>query len=46
MSKFLPVLFALGLVGGLSACAQPEEEVIMVAPEPISSEPVYTGKYK
>ncbi|SDY45322.1 hypothetical protein [Citreimonas salinaria] len=46
MSKSIKLLAALGLVAGLAACGQQEEEVVIVDPEPISVEPVYTGKYK
>ena len=46
MSKSIKIVFAQGLVALGAACAQPEPEYVQVAPEPISSEPVYTGKYK
>ncbi|MBP0481132.1 hypothetical protein [Sagittula salina] len=48
MSKSIKLLAMLGLVGTtLAACAQQEEqEYVVVDPEPISIEPVYTGKYK
>ena len=47
MSNALKALFALGLAALVSACAQQaEEEYVVVDPEPISVEPVYTGKYK
>ncbi|MBS0125194.1 hypothetical protein [Thetidibacter halocola] len=47
MSKSIKLLAMLGLVAGVAACAQPkEEEFIVIDPEPISAEPVYTGKYK
>ncbi|WP_168797790.1 hypothetical protein [Aliishimia ponticola] len=47
MSKSIKLLAVFGLVAGLAACAQEEtEEFVVVEPEPISSEPVYTGKYK
>jgi hypothetical protein len=36
----------MGLLGLAAACARQEEEVIFIQPEPISIEPVYTGKYK
>lgn len=47
MSKSIMFLAALGVVA-LSACARqaPQEEYVVVEPEPISVEPVYTGKYK
>ena len=47
MSKSIKLLAMLGLVAGLSACGGAmEEEYVVVDPEPISVEPVYTGKYK
>ncbi|SEP01432.1 hypothetical protein SAMN04490248_11978 [Salinihabitans flavidus] len=47
MSKSIKMLLALGLAGFISACAQePVEEYVVVDPEPISTEPGYTGKYK
>lgn len=48
MSKSIKILAALGLAVFVSACAQEQqsEEFVVVEPEPISSEPVYTGKYK
>ncbi|WP_417742691.1 hypothetical protein [Salipiger sp.] len=45
MSKSIKVLAMLGLFG-LAACDQQEEEFVVVDPEPITTEPVYTGKYK
>lgn len=46
MSKTLKNLLAVGLVGLVTACAQPaEEEFVVVEPEPISTEPMQTGKY-
>ncbi|MFZ7090126.1 hypothetical protein [Primorskyibacter sp. 2E233] len=47
MSKSIQLLAMLGFVASLSACGgQQEEEYVVVNPEPISVEPVYTGKYK
>ena len=47
MSKSIQLLAMLGFVATLSACGgQQEEEFVVVAPEPITTEPVYTGKYK
>ncbi|MDA7428529.1 hypothetical protein PGB28_08655 [Primorskyibacter aestuariivivens] len=47
MSKSIKLIAALGLVAAVAACAQQqEEEYVVVDPEPISVEPVYTGKYK
>lgn len=44
MSKSISFVLALGLVGLVSACSKPEPAPVYV--EPISVEPVYTGKYK
>ncbi|MDF1853958.1 hypothetical protein [Pseudooceanicola sp.] len=46
MSKTVKSLFAFSLVAFVAACAAKEEEYVVVEPEPISQEPVYTGKYK
>ncbi|MGP6085830.1 hypothetical protein [Antarctobacter jejuensis] len=46
MSKSIKLLAMFAIIAGVSACAQQEEEYIVVDPEPISVEPVYTGKYK
>ncbi len=46
MSKTLKFIALSGLVVAAAACAPKQEEIIIVEPEPISSEPVYTGKYK
>jgi hypothetical protein len=47
MSKSIKIVAALGLVAFVAACAQePVEEYVVVDPEPISTEPVHTGKYK
>lgn len=48
MSKSIRILAVLGLAALVSACAQEQqtEEFVVVEPAPISSEPVYTGKYK
>ena len=45
MSKSIKLFAALSLVAGLAACGQQEEEVVVVDPEPITVEPVQTGKY-
>lgn len=44
MSKSIKIVFAMGLMAFAAACAQPEPEYVEV--QPISTEPVYTGKYK
>lgn len=46
MSNGIKMVLALGLVGFIAACAQQEEEVVFVEPEPITVEPVHTGKFK
>ncbi|MDQ2088318.1 hypothetical protein [Marimonas arenosa] len=46
MSKAIKSVLALGLAALVVACAQQEEEFVVVDPEPISTEPTYTGKYK
>jgi hypothetical protein len=48
MSKVLMAVLALGLVAGVSACAPaPEpEEIIIIDPEPIQAEPVFSNKYE
>ncbi|WP_204318678.1 hypothetical protein [Pseudooceanicola aestuarii] len=47
MSTSIKFVMALGVVASLAACAkQQQEEYVVVEPEPISVEPVYTGKYK
>jgi len=48
MSKTIQSMLALGLVALVAACGQQQqtEEFVVVDPEPISVEPVYTGKYK
>lgn len=48
MSKVIKAVAALGFVASIAACGsgQTEEEYVVIEPEPISVEPVYTGKYK
>ena len=48
MSKSIKLLAAFGFIATIAGCAreQPTEEYVVVDPEPISVEPVYTGKYK
>ena len=46
MSKSIKLFAMVGLLAAISACAQQEEEFVIVDPEPISVEPAYTGKYK
>ncbi len=46
MSKSIKLITLAGLLAAAAACAPREEEFVVVEPEPISQEPVYTGKYK
>ena len=46
MSKSIKLLAMVGLLGVVAACGSKEEEFVVVEPEPITTEPVYTGKYK
>jgi len=47
MSQSIKILGVLGLIVLTAACArEQEEEFVVVDPEPISQEPVYTGKFK
>lgn len=46
MSKSIKLLAMLGFVAAVAACAQQEEEFVVVEPEPITVEPTETGKYK
>ncbi len=48
MSKSIKLLAAIGFLATVAACGsgQTDEEFVVVAPEPISEEPTYTGKYK
>ncbi|MGI3210754.1 hypothetical protein ACROSR_06505 [Roseovarius tibetensis] len=47
MSNTIKSVLAIGLVAFVAACAQQqEEEFVVVEPEPITTEPEQTGKYK
>ncbi|WP_193748759.1 hypothetical protein [Leisingera sp. ANG-Vp] len=46
MSKSIKLFALAGLLAAVAACAQQEEEFVVVEPEPISQEPAFTGKYK
>lgn len=47
MSKSIKLFALAGLLAGLAACGNSQEETfVVVEPEPISTEPAYTGKYK
>lgn len=47
MSKSIKFLCMAAFVGAVAACDNsPKEEFVVVAPEPITTEPTYTGKYK
>ena len=45
MSNSIRLLSVLGLVAFVAACAQEQEEFVVAEHEPISSEPVQSGKY-
>lgn len=45
MSKFITVLGALGFLGLVAACDNTQPEYVVVEPEPITVEPVSTGKF-
>lgn len=42
-ARITTVIFVAALA---AACAPKREEVVVVQPAPISTEPTYTGKYK
>jgi len=46
MSKIIKVLGVVSLMVLVAACSNNQEEFVVVEPEPISVEPVHTGKYK
>lgn len=46
MFRGIRVLAAASIATIVAACGSKKEEFIVVDPEPISTEPVYTGKYK
>jgi len=46
MSQNIKLLAMVGLLALVAACGNKQEEFVIVDPEPISVEPVYTGKYK
>ncbi|MEY8842578.1 hypothetical protein AB9K41_26405 [Cribrihabitans sp. XS_ASV171] len=47
MAKSIKFFAMVAFVGAVAACDNsPREEYVIVDPEPISTEPVYTGKYK
>lgn len=46
MSSTLRIVLALAIVGIIAACARKVEEEVVYIDEPVSVEPVYTGKYK
>ncbi|MFY9238601.1 MAG: hypothetical protein WAO78_06990 [Roseovarius sp.] len=46
MSNSIKSVLALGLMVVAAACAKaPEEDFVVIEPEPITMEPVSTGKY-
>ena len=48
MQKSMRIVMALALVGFVAACAKKAEEEVVYVDEGVgvSTEPVYTGKYK
>jgi len=46
MSKNIKLLGMVSLMALVAACGNNEEEFVVVEPEPISQEPVHTGKFK
>ena len=47
MSKTINLVVMAGLLAVVAACArQSNDDFVVVDPEPISTEPVFTGKYK
>jgi hypothetical protein len=44
MSKSVKLVLAVGIVAFAAACAK-KEEVVYVEPEPVTTEPTYSGKY-
>ena len=46
MSKSIKLFATLGLMVVVAACAREQQVEEFVVVEPISQEPVYTGKYK
>ena len=46
MSKSIKFIALVGFVGLVAACGNNQEEFVVVDPEPISTEPTFTGKLK
>ena len=46
MSSTSRIILALVVAGFVGACAKKVEEEVVYVDEPVSVEPVYTGKYK
>ena len=44
MSKSTRIVLALAMVAFVAACAK--KEPVVMADEPVTTEPTYTGKYK
>ena len=44
MSKHIKLLSVVGLLAFTAACSQ-QEEIVIVEPEPVTTEPTYTGKF-
>jgi hypothetical protein len=45
MANSIKMFVLVGILGLVAACGPRQEEVV-VQPEPISSEPTFTGKFK
>jgi len=46
MSSIVRLVAIFGFVAVVAACTNRQDEFVVVDPEPISTEPVFTGKYK
>lgn len=46
MSSTLRIVMILALAGAISACTKKVDDEVVYVDEPVSVEPVYTGKYK
>ncbi|MFC4667800.1 hypothetical protein ACFO5X_04480 [Seohaeicola nanhaiensis] len=46
MSKAILFAALVGFAGLVSACGNTRDDYVVVQPEPISTEPVFTGKLK
>lgn len=46
MSSTMRIILALAVTGFVAACAKTTTEEVVYVDAPVTSEPVYTGKYK